>query len=145
VPKEFHLPEWLHFQRGVRKKSPACLRAFSYLLTPEPGPVGVNVEPLGEVPGPIVLPEGFILLLGPLAEPGVVPEVLPLPLMVLPLPLPVVPLEVLAPAVPPPPAAPPPPPPPAPCASANAGASAIPVASITVVSFIIISSLVERR
>jgi hypothetical protein len=44
--------------------------------------LGVNVEPLGDELGPIVLPEGFIVVLDPLAESGVVPVVLPLPLMV---------------------------------------------------------------
>ncbi|MDB5501944.1 MAG: hypothetical protein JWR89_1846 [Tardiphaga sp.] len=32
----------------------------------EPEPVGAIVEPLGEVPAPMVLPEGFIELLAPL-------------------------------------------------------------------------------
>jgi hypothetical protein len=105
------------------------------LLIPDPGPVGVNVEPLGDELGPTVLPEGFIVELDPLADPGVVPVVLPLPLIVLPLPLPVVPEA----ALPPPPAVPPlaPPAPPA-CANAKVEARAIPVANAIVVSFIVL-------
>jgi hypothetical protein len=91
-----------------------------------------------------VLPDGFIVELEPLAEPGVLPDELPLPLMVLPL-EPVVP--VLLPMPLPIPAAPPPEPPPAPlppapplCAMANVPDSANAVANAIVVSFIFISS-----
>jgi hypothetical protein len=56
---------------------------FAYLpvLMPEPGPLGVSVDPLGEAPAPTVLPDGFILLFGPVAgavERAVLPVVPPL-------------------------------------------------------------------
>jgi hypothetical protein len=47
------------------KKSPALAGLFSltaYLLRPEPGPVGANVDPLGEGLAPTVLPDGFMEL-----------------------------------------------------------------------------------
>jgi len=47
------------------QKSPALAGLFSltpYLLRPEPGPVGVNVDPLGEGLAPTVLPDGFLEL-----------------------------------------------------------------------------------
>ncbi len=58
----------------------------AHFTRPEPGPVGVNVDPLGEGPAPIVLPDGFmVLLLGaeagaPAALPVVVPPAVELPL-----------------------------------------------------------------
>jgi hypothetical protein len=36
----------------------------TYLLSPDPGPVGVNVDPLGEAFGPRVLPDGLWVLFG---------------------------------------------------------------------------------
>jgi hypothetical protein len=53
-----------------------------YLLRPEPGPVGVNVDPLGEELGPIVVPDGLPGLFGTKAglfvvEPGALPVVIP--------------------------------------------------------------------
>jgi hypothetical protein len=39
------------------------------LLRPEPGPVGVIVDPLGEPLGARVLPEGFMVLLEPVVLP----------------------------------------------------------------------------
>jgi hypothetical protein len=55
------------------------------LLKPEPGPVGVSVDPLGEGRAPIVLPEGFmvgfrllLLVVAPVAGgPAVLPVVIP--------------------------------------------------------------------
>jgi hypothetical protein len=47
------------------------------LLRPEPGPVGVKVEPLGEPLGCSVLPDGFTLVLEPLVRPTVDPGALP--------------------------------------------------------------------
>jgi hypothetical protein len=48
-----------------------------YRLRPEPGPVGVNVDPLGEPEGASVFPDGFVVVLGPvralLARPVVDP------------------------------------------------------------------------
>jgi len=60
----------------MRGLSPA-----TYLPTPEPGPVGVSVDPLGEGLGASVLPEGFEGLL--LATGGIVPaEPVALPVVV---------------------------------------------------------------
>jgi hypothetical protein len=91
------------------------------LLTPEPGPVGVNVDPLGEEPGAIAFPDGFLVLFVPILEPAA---------------LPVVPGFVLAPGfagagLPTVGAAL--------CASANVLDSANAVASAIVVSFMVIS------
>jgi hypothetical protein len=100
---------------------------FGYLLKPDPGPVGVNVDPLGDAFGPMVLPDGFLAVSGP---------VVLLPLM------PVVVLGVLFIVEPalefPPPAPAPAPPAPAPppaCASANVLESANAQASTIVLSF----------
>lgn len=113
----------------------------SYRPVPEPGPVGVRVDPLGEEPAPSVLPDGFVLVEGPFADPGVLPEELPTPLMVLPLEPVVPPAPPLAPAAPP---AAPPAPPPA-CASANVLVRASAPANASVDSFMIISSWVLVR
>lgn len=79
---------------------------FTYLERPEPAPVGVNVDPLGEAPAPIVLPDGFLTLLGPvLVEPAVEPDARPVALPFTDEPV-VVPLTA-APPVADPPAAPP--------------------------------------
>src|SRR5260370_8561653 len=80
------------------KKGPRISRGpfYLYLPIPEPGPVGVSVDPLGEALGPSVLPDGLWVLFGlagPLAdEPAVLPVVpvvhepvlLPVPLAELP-------------------------------------------------------------
>ena len=94
----------------------------------------------------MVLPDGFMLVLEPFAEPAVLPVELPLPLMVLPLD-PVVPptLPPLIPAAPPaepPPAEPPPAPPPA-CAFAKVLESTKAEARAIVLSFMLIFSWVE--
>jgi hypothetical protein len=47
------------------------------LLRPEPGPVGVNVDPLGEPLGANVFPDGFMVVLEPPAAPLVRPTVEP--------------------------------------------------------------------
>jgi hypothetical protein len=95
---------------------------------PEPGPVGVNVEPLGEAFGPSVLPEGLAVLFGALMAPPA-PE--------LPVVVPFVEEPVVVPLAPPavelPPAEPPL------CASAKVLESAKAVASAIVVSFIVVS------
>jgi hypothetical protein len=101
-----------------------------YLLVPEPGPVGVNVEPLGEEFGPSVLPEGLAVLFGLLMVPPA-PE-LPVVVPFIEEPV-VVPLAAEPPAVELPPAEPPL------CASANVLESAKAVASAIVVSFIVVS------
>jgi hypothetical protein len=101
---------------------------------PEPGPVGVNVEPLGEAFGPSVLPEGLAVLFGFVTAPPV-PE-LPVVVRFIEEPL-VVPLAVEPPAVELPPAEPPEDPL---CANANVLESAKAVASAIVVSFIVVSS-----
>jgi hypothetical protein len=96
---------------------------------PEPGPVGVNVDPLGEPLGASVLPDGFVLL-GPIrpefTEPVDVPAVPPV----------VFPLNdepVVVPPVTEPPAEPPPAVPPLLCASANVLVSASAPANAIVV------------
>jgi hypothetical protein len=106
-----------------------------YRPVPEPGPVGVKVDPLGEPLGPSVFPDGFMLVGGLLveAEP------------VLPVAAPVVPLVVL-PVAPPlmdaPPVvelAPPEAPPVLVCATANVLDSASAAARVIVESFMVVS------
>jgi hypothetical protein len=97
---------------------------------PEPGPVGVNVEPLGDEFGPSVLPEGLAVLFGLLMVPPA-PE-LPVVIPFIEEPV-VVPLAAGLPAVELPPVEPPL------CASANVLVSAKAVASAIVVSFIVVS------
>jgi hypothetical protein len=83
---------------------------ITYLLRPEPGPVGVNVEPLGEPLGCSVLPDGFTLVLEPVVRPTVDPGALPTedPPTVEPLPeVPVAEEPAEVPPDTPPPAAPP--------------------------------------
>jgi hypothetical protein len=113
--------------------SESVLRALSYLLVPEPAPVGVMVEPLGDAFGLRSLPLGLrgLVLFIP-AEPDVPPVVLPFidePL--------VLPLAEEPPAALPPPA--PDPEPPA-CASANVLDNANAAASAIVLIFMIVSS-----
>jgi hypothetical protein len=102
------------------------------LLSPEPGPVGVNVDPLGEALGPRVFPDGFIVLFGPPAD---APLAFPMPVVPPVAPAPtdeplLVPLAAVPPAAEPPPAEPP-----LLCASANVLDSANAVAKAIVVSF----------
>jgi hypothetical protein len=109
-----------------------------YLPTPEPGPVGANVDPLGEPLGASVLPDGFMVVLGPLIRPGVVdPVALPVvPPVVFPFmdePV-VVLLAAEPPVVEPPPAVPP-----LLCASANVLVSASAPANAIVVSLMVVS------
>jgi hypothetical protein len=111
-----------------------------YLLVPEPGPVGVNVEPLGEEFGPSVLPEGLAVLFGLVTAPPA-PE-LPVVVPFLEEPV-VVPLAAEPPAVELPPAEPLEEPPL--CASANVLESAKAVASAIVVSFIVVSLFSDDR
>src|ERR1700709_1955989 len=62
-------------------KKPRVMRGFSlvnYLARPEPGPVGVNVDPLGDALGASVLPEGFMELGAALGLVGALPVVVPL-------------------------------------------------------------------
>jgi hypothetical protein len=121
-----------------RRKKPRFSRGFlSYRPVPEPGPVGVTVEPLGEEPAPIVLPDGFVVDPAPLAEPAVLPVELPAPLIVVPLepPVPAPALLPLDPAAEPPAA--PPAPPPA-CASANVLERAKAVANAIVVILMVV-------
>lgn len=121
------------------------MRGFFYFFVPEPGPVGVSVEPLGEEFGPSVLPDGLMVLFGLAPAPPVVLPSLELPVLVE---LPAVPPAVeLPPAVPAalPPADPPPAPPPPPCASAKVELRASAEASAAVVSFMVALSLVRER
>jgi hypothetical protein len=104
-----------------------------YLARPEPEPVGVKVDPLGEPLGASVLPEGFMVLLGPVAIPLVAEPVVP------PVRAPVD-EPVLVPMEPPlmeepPPETPPAEPPPLVCAIANVLVSASAPANAIVVSF----------
>src|ERR1700693_4788428 len=110
----------------VCKKSPAKTRGFLfYLLRPEPGPVGVNVDPLGEALGPRVFPDGLWVLFGgvtdaPARPPAAEPVALPVAAE---------PAEV--------PPAPDADAPPA-CASANVLESAKAVANAIVASFMVV-------
>jgi hypothetical protein len=115
------------------KKPRADAGLFSYLRVPEPGPVGANVEPLGEEFGPSVLPEGLAVSLGLVTAPPApeLPVVRPIDEPV------VVPPVAEPPAVELPPTEPPPEDPV--CANANVLESAKAVASAIVVSFIVVS------
>ncbi len=94
----------------------------SYLLSPEPAPVGANVDPLGEALGAREFPDGSLALFGPILEPAALPVVLPVADGLL------VAGELPA-AVPTPPL----------CANANVLESAKVVASAMVVSFMVVS------
>ena len=99
---------------------------FCYLLKPEPGPLGVRVDPLGEALGPSVLPDGFWVLFGDVTGAVALPVValfVEEPVVVLP--------AAELPAAELPPVEPPPL-----CASANVLESARAAASAIVVSFI---------
>jgi hypothetical protein len=124
----------------VIKKSPAFAGLFLiHLPVPDPGPVGPNVDPLGDALGPSVLPDGLwvlfgFMMAGPLVvEPAVLPVVVPFiddPVLV--------PLAAGLPAVELPPAEPVPAEPLL-CASANVLERANAVASAIVVSLMITS------
>jgi hypothetical protein len=99
------------FTRPRHEKAPHRAGPFLevYLPRPEPGPVGVKVDPLGDELGPMVRPEGFMVLPGvavfvvPKPSPVVVPDdgtpVVP-PAVVLPMPgvAPAVPAPLTVPA-----------------------------------------------
>jgi hypothetical protein len=106
------------FQECVKKPHENVGLSFYYLRSPDPGPVGVNVEPLGERLGISVFPEAFLALLG--AVDPVVPDTLPMVFIDEPL-VPLIPVVE--------------PPPLLVCASANVLESAKAVASAIVVSF----------
>ena len=133
--KSFTFPEWLHFQRRVRKKKPRENAGLSlYLEWPDPGPEGASVDPLGEALGPRVFPDGLWVLFGAVTEapelPVVVPLVVPVvePLAAEP------PAELpLLPAVAPPA-----------CASAKVLESANAVANAIVVNFMVVSLVMCR-
>jgi hypothetical protein len=98
----------------------------------EPEPVGATVDPLGDVPGPTVLPDGFIELLAPLfTAPEVPAPVVPDPLV------PVLPELVLAEPAADVPAAPLPVPPA--CANARDDVRTNAPANATVASFMSMS------
>jgi hypothetical protein len=111
----------------------------TYLATPEPGPVGVKVDPLGDELGASVFPEGFVGLgvatpglVAPVALPVVVPvveEPVAAPLMDPAgggLPMPLVPLLLL-------------------CASASVLESASAPANAIVTSFMVIIPLLMSK
>ena len=134
----------------LRKLLPARSYQFSllsYLLVPEPGPVGVTVEPLGEEFGPSVLPDGLMVLFGLAPAPPVVVPSMELPVVVeLPAVPPAVELPPAEPAAEPPPAAPPPAPPappPPPCANAKVEPRARTDARAIVVVFMVALSWVR--
>jgi hypothetical protein len=105
------------------------------LERPEPGPVGVKVDPLGELFGESVLPEGFLTLLEPVAIPLVAEPVVP------PVRAPLAPVPIEPPPLTeglPPPETPPADPPPLVCAIANVLESASVAANAIVVSFMTI-------
>jgi hypothetical protein len=139
------IPQASSFRVDTAKESPAARGAFSredrlaYLLIPEPGPVGVSVDPLGDEPAPMVLPDGFVVVV----EPGAVERDAPEPVVVLPevpMPVPLTEEPVLAPPAAPPEAEPPAEPPPL-CASAKVLDSARAVASAIVEIFMVASFL----
>jgi hypothetical protein len=107
------------------------------LLRPEPGPVGVNVDPLGEPLGASVFPEGFVVALGPLVRPTVEPGGLAIEVPFTDEPAPEVPPVAEEPAEVPP--AVPPAAPPLLWASAKVLESASAPANAIVVSFMVVS------
>jgi hypothetical protein len=138
-PLGFKRPKGFYLRRGAfktiaQKKPRTDAGPFSYLRVPEPGPVGVNVEPLGEEFGPSVLPEGLIVSFGLLTAPPIPELPVVIPLIEEPV---VVPVAADPPAVELPPAEPPEDP--LLCASANVLESAKAVANASVVSFIVVS------
>jgi hypothetical protein len=110
------------------------LRGFLfYLLRPEPVPVGVSVEPLGEALGPRAFPDGLWVLFGEATEAPAFPVALPLIDEPTELPLAAEPTAAeLPPAVPPAEA------PPA-CANAKLLESAKAAANASVLSFTVVS------
>jgi hypothetical protein len=130
------------------EKKPRTRRGLSlnddvsaYRFTPDPGPVGLSVEPLGEPLGASVLPDGFAVpsempLLMPVAMPVVEPGgfAVSTPFVTEPVVVPVVPEPVAAEPVAEPPAAVLPPALPL-CARANVPESASAPANAIVVSF----------
>jgi hypothetical protein len=102
---------------------------FYYLLRPDPEPVGVSVEPLGEALGPRVFPDGLWVLFGEVTVVPALPVVVPF--IVEPVALPVAaepPAAGLPPAVAPPA-----------CASAKVPESANTVANAIVLIFMLVS------
>jgi hypothetical protein len=82
-----------------------CLSA--HLLSPEPGPVGLSVDPLGEALGARLLPDGFMVAL-PLGAVGPVVVDVPVPAPTVPeVPVPLLAAPVAAPPAVEPAAAPP--------------------------------------
>jgi hypothetical protein len=112
------------------------------LLRPEPGPVGVIVEPLGEPLGASVFPDGFMVVLEPPLAPLVRPTVEPGGLLIE---FPVADEPVLGATELPAPEVPPAVPPPLLCASANVLESASAPANATVMSFMVVSFVMTGR
>jgi hypothetical protein len=119
---------------GIRKAPhPQGFFSSVYLPMPDPGPVGANVDPLGEALGPSVLPDGLWVLFGLAGPRGLEPGALPVVVPLVDEPV-VVPLAAGLPAAELPPAEPVPL-----CASANVLESANAAASAIVASFMIVS------
>jgi hypothetical protein len=113
------------------------------LLRPEPGPVGVKVDPLGEPLGAKVFPEGFTLVLEPLVRPTVDAGALPTEDPPTVEPLPEVPAAEEPAEVPP--DIPPPAAPPLLWASAKVLESASAPANAIVESFMVVSFVNDER
>jgi hypothetical protein len=111
------------------------------LLRPDPGPVGVTVDPLGEPLGASVFPDGFMVVLEPPVVPLVRPTVEPGGLLIE---FPVADEPVLGATELPAPEVPPPAPPLL-CASANVLESASAPANAIVVSFMVVSLVGDER
>ncbi len=114
-------------QDGIKEAPHFAGLLIIYLPMPEPGPVGANVDPLGEALGPSAFPEGLWVLFG-LAGPRVVEPAVPVVVPMLDDPAVPVPVTELPPAEPVPL-----------CANANVLESANAAASAIVASFMIIS------
>jgi hypothetical protein len=101
------------------------------LLRPEPEPVGVSVDPLGEALGPRVFPDGLWVLFGEVTVVPAFPVVVPFDVEPVALPVAAEPAEVPPPLDEAPPA----------CASAKVleSANAVANAIVVSVSFMVIS------
>jgi hypothetical protein len=147
IPKQFHplsviLPGSRRQKKAPRRGAFSGEDRLSYLLMPEPGPVGVSVDPLGEEPAPMVLPDGFVVVVEPGAVERDAPEPVVVPAVPIPVPVPLTDEPVPAPPAAPPEAEPAPPAPPPPlCASAKVLVSARAVASAIVEIFMVASFL----
>jgi hypothetical protein len=119
-------------------------RCLIYLLRPEPGPVGVKGDPLGEPLGASVFPDGFVVVLEPLVRPTVEPGGLAIEDPFTDEPAPEVPPVAEEPAEVPP-EVPPPAALPLLWASAKVLESASAPANAIVVSFMVVSFVIDEE